>query len=137
MSLFRLGLMPMLALSAMASAQPPKAATGLAGTWRNASDSVRVRIAKCGPAMCGTVVQASEKAKADAARGGTDRLVGTRLFDGFERGDDGLWYGSVYVPDIDREFDGTIEQVDANTLVGEGCLLGRLGCKTQTWKRVR
>ena len=54
----------------------------------------------------------------------------------FRREDDGLWYGQVYVPDIDKVFDGTIEQVDRNTIVGTGCLFANFGCKSQTWKRV-
>ena len=107
------------------------------GVWRNAKDSVRIRAARCGQGMCGTVISASDKAKADAAAGGTDRLVGTELFHDFRREDDGLWYGEVYVPDIDRTFDGTIELVDRDTLVGTGCLFGSFGCKAQTWKRVR
>jgi uncharacterized protein (DUF2147 family) len=112
-------------------------AQGWEGIWRNAADSVRIKVARCGRGLCGTVVQASAKAKADAAAGGTDRLIGTQLFHDFQRGDDGLWYGEVYVPDIDKQFEGTIEQVDRNTIVGTGCLFGNFGCKTQTWRRVR
>lgn len=109
---------------------------GWEGVWRNAADSVRIKVARCGPGLCGTVVQASDKAKADAAAGGTDRLVGTQLFQDFRRGDDGLWYGQVYVPDIDQEFEGTIEQVNRDTIVGTGCLFASFGCKSQTWRRV-
>ncbi|MDF2604259.1 DUF2147 domain-containing protein [Sphingomonas sp.] len=110
--------------------------SGLDGIWRNDSDSVRIRVAPCGGQLCGTVVQASTKAKADAAAGGTLQLVGTQLFSGFRRGDDGLWYGRVYVPDIGQEFDGTIDQVDRDTIVGKGCLFANFACKSQTWRRV-
>ena len=123
--------------SASTLAAPPRAATGLAGTWRNGSDSVRIRVAPCGPGMCGTVIRASEKARNDAARGGTDELVGTELFHDFRRDDDGLWYGEVYVPDIGQTFQGTIELTDRDTLVGSGCLFAGIGCKSQTWRRVR
>ncbi|QKS02275.1 DUF2147 domain-containing protein [Sphingomonas sp. CL5.1] len=109
----------------------------LTGTWRNDSGSVRIRIAPCGQGLCGRVVAASEKAVADAARGGTDRLIGTELFHDFRREDDGLWYGQVYVPDIGQTFDGTLELVDHDTIVGKGCLFAGFGCKTQSWKRVR
>jgi uncharacterized protein (DUF2147 family) len=43
----------------------------------------------------------------------------------------------VLIPDVGQTVSGTIEQTGANTLVGEGCLFGRLGCKTQTWTRMR
>jgi uncharacterized protein (DUF2147 family) len=127
-------LTPILALIALASPAQGQSASWQ-GVWRNAANSVHIRTQPCGRNLCGTVIWANEKAKADvAARGG--RLVGTQLFRDFERGEDGLWYGEVFVPDIGRSFSGTIEQVDANTLVGEGCLFGRLGCRTQVWKRV-
>jgi uncharacterized protein (DUF2147 family) len=106
------------------------------GVWRNASDSVRIRVAACGRGLCGTVVQASAKAKADAARGGTERLVGTRLFRDFRREDEGLWRGRVFVPDIAQSFDGTLELRGA-TLIGTGCLFGSLGCRSTRWTRVK
>ena len=106
------------------------------GVWRNPSNSVHIRTARCGRAMCGTVIWASPKAKADvAARGG--QLMGAQLFRDFEAAEDGVWEGEVFVPDIGRSFEGTITLEDANTLVGEGCLFGRLGCRTQVWKRVK
>jgi uncharacterized protein (DUF2147 family) len=113
-----------------------------AGTWANPSNTVQVRFAPCGRGrdaqlMCGTVIWASEQAKADAARGGSPRLVGTQLFSDFVEDEPGSWSGTVYVPDIGREVQGTITQVDARTLVGEGCLLGRLGCREQRWHRVK
>ncbi|MDR6788892.1 uncharacterized protein (DUF2147 family) [Sphingomonas sp. BE138] len=114
------------------------AADPLAGTWRNAADSVRIRVAACRgePGMCGTIVSASERAKADAAAAGTDRLVGTPLFRGFERDEDGSWAGTVFVPDIGREVDGTLHLEGRNTLVAEGCLFAGFGCKEQRWTRV-
>lgn len=113
-----------------------------AGTWANPSNTVQVRFAPCGRGadaqlMCGTVVWASEQAKADAARGGSPRLVGTQLFTDFEEEEPGRWAGTVFIPDIGREVEGTITQIDARTLVGEGCLLGRLGCREQRWRRVK
>ncbi|WP_322965571.1 DUF2147 domain-containing protein [Sphingomonas fuzhouensis] len=112
------------------------------GTWANPSNTVQVRFAPCGRGrdaqlMCGTVVWASEQAKADAARGGSPRLVGTQLFSDFEEEEPGRWSGTVYVPDIGREVQGTITQIDARTLVGEGCLFGSLGCREQRWRRVK
>ena len=133
MSVSRILVSAALVLATPATAQR---ALGWEGIWRNAADSVRIKVARCGAGLCGTVVQASEKAKADAQAGGTDQLVGTQLFHDFRREDDGLWYGQVYVPDIGQTFDGTIEQTDRNTIVGTGCLFANFGCKSQTWRRV-
>lgn len=122
----------LLALLAAAVTDP------LAGTWRNAGDSVRIRVAPCRDAagMCGTVVSASDKAKDDAAAAGTDRLVGTPLFRGFRRAPDGGWAGSVFVPDIGTAVDGTLHLDGRDTLIAEGCLFAGFGCKQQRWTRV-
>ncbi len=125
-------MLTLLALLAAAATDP------LAGTWRNASDSVRIRVAPCRgePGMCGTVVSASDKAKDDAAAGGTERLVGTPLFRGFEQDGDGTWAGTVFVPDIGREVEGTLQLDGRNTLIAQGCLFAGFGCKEQRWTRV-
>lgn len=123
------------ALALPASAQPRR--SGPEGVWRNGKDSVRIRVARCGRGLCGRVTQASPQAQDAAAAGGTERLVGTDLFRGLERDADGLWYGEVYVPDLGRAVEGSLEQVAPDTLVAEGCLLAGFGCKRQTWTRVR
>ncbi len=86
--------------------------------------------------MCGTVIWANDKAKADAKRGGTETLVGLQLFRDFHRESEGHWRGKVFVPDIGKTFSGTVVFLDENTIVGSGCLFGRIGCKSQTWTRI-
>ena len=134
----RLAYLVLLALPVGAPAAP--ASVNWTGVWRNASDSVHIRTARCGRSrsagMCGTVVWASDRARADvAARGRT--LVGMRLFSGFREGPGGLWQGRVTIPDLGRELTGTILVKDRDTIVGRGCALGGLACKTQRWTRVR
>lgn len=122
-------------LAALAVATPASAQT-LTGTWRNPGDSVRIKVAPCGRALCGAVVSASDKAKADAAAGGTPRLVGTQLFRGFVRSGEG-WAGTVFVPDMDTEVAGTLRLDGRDVLVAEGCLIAGFACKQQRWTRVR
>lgn len=126
---------PSLAISPAAAAPAASPAASPAGTWRNARDSVRIRVAPCGAGLCGTVVAADQRARGDAAAGGTDRLIGTQLFRDFRRGAGGVWQGTVFVPDLGQEFAGTLSLQGANTLVGTGCVLPVL-CKSQTWTRV-
>ena len=104
---------------------------------RNPSNSVHVRIHPCGKSRCGTVVWANDKAKADSARGGTPNLVGTELFREFREVGPKVWKGKVFVPDLNRVFTGTGTIKDQNTVVARGCLIGKIGCKSQTWTRVR
>jgi len=104
--------------------------------WRNPSNSVHVRIHACGASTCGTVVWANDKAKADSARGGTAHLVGTELFRDFHEVSSKVWKGKVFVPDLNGVFSGTGTVQDDNTIVARGCLVGNVGCKSQTWTRV-
>jgi len=105
--------------------------------WRNPQNSVHVRIHPCGKSRCGTVVWANEKAKKDSARGGTPNLVGTQLFRDFREVTPKVWKGKVFVPDLNRTFSGTGTVQDQNTVVARGCLVAGMGCKSQTWTRVR
>jgi uncharacterized protein (DUF2147 family) len=104
---------------------------------RNPSNSVHIRIHDCGKSRCGTVVWANAKAKADSARGGTPNLVGVELFREFREVSPKVWKGKVFVPDLNKVFTGTGTVKDANTIVARGCLFAGVGCKSQTWTRVR
>lgn len=121
---------------APASAGAPPTAP-IASEWRNPGNSVHVRIDQCGGAVCGTITWASDKAKADAARGGTTQLIGTRLFRDLKPAGPGKWSGKVFVPDIRQTFSGTIQFEDGDKMVGKGCVLFGIICKSQTWSRVR
>lgn len=105
--------------------------------WRNPKNSVHLRVHPCSESRCGTVVWANAKAKADSARGGTPNLVGTELFRDFKEISPKVWRGKVFVPDLNRVFIGTATVKDSNTLVARGCLVGKLGCKSQTWTRLK
>jgi uncharacterized protein (DUF2147 family) len=104
---------------------------------RNPSNSVHVRVHPCGKSRCGTVVWANDKAKADSARGGTPKLVGTELFREFTEVSPKVWKGKVFVPDLNKVLTGTGTVKDQNTIVARGCLFAGMGCKSQTWTRVR
>lgn len=106
------------------------------GTWSNPKGSVHVRAEPCGKNMCGVVVWANEKAKADALRGSGQPLVGQRLFRDFVPAGKNVWRGKVFVPDISKTFSGTISLLDENRAEGKGCLLGNIGCKSQIWTRI-
>lgn len=123
-------------LAAVLAAAPLHAASPVTGTWRNPAGSVEVAMAPCGVRLCGTIVWASDKAKDDAGRGGTDQLIGTQLFRGLEADGPGHWTGEVFVPDLGSTVAGTLTQIDARTLDVAGCVIPGLVCQTQTWRRI-
>lgn len=106
------------------------------GTWQNPSGSVRIRAERCGDQVCGIIVYANDKAKADARRGGTDPLIGTQLFEEFTARGPREWRGRVFVPDMNRRVTGTATLVSENTIRVEGCA-ARVICRNQVWTRVK
>lgn len=131
------------ALTGAAMAVTPLAATAsgkgisalVQSEWRNPSNSVHIRLTPCGgDRMCGTVIWASEKARADARKGGTDKLVGADLFREFRRVGPGQFKGKVFVPDMNRTFSGHM-RIEGDSMIGKGCVLGII-CKSQTWTRI-
>jgi uncharacterized protein (DUF2147 family) len=121
-----------LALPAAAAAQP----SPVEGVWRNPKNSVHIKIQPCGDLLCGYVVWASEHAKEDAKKGGTEKLVGSQLLRNFAPSKTGTWKGKVFVPDLNATFSGSAELVDSNTLKARGCLFAGIACKSQNWKRI-
>lgn len=127
-------IVPLLAFAtSMAVAAPPARYR----TYRNPSNSVHIRPQPCGAKICGVVVWANEKAKADAAKGGTPRLIGQQLFKDFTPDGPNRWKGSVFVPDINKTFSGHVTRTSPTTLKGSGCLMGKMGCKSQEWTLVK
>lgn len=121
----------LLALATMAVA----ADAPIQGKWKNPSGSVVVAIGPCGDAWCGTVASASDGAKADARRGGTATLVGTRLMTGFKPAGADKWRGRLFIPDMNHRSKAELRIVGADKLKVTGCMVGRMICKSQMWTR--
>ena len=111
-------------------------AAPIEGNWINPSRSVTVRIAPCGQSLCGRVVAASAKARGDAAAAGTGRLIGTPLMSDLEPIGEGAWRADIFVPDRNVHAQGELHLTGPRTLDVQGCAMGGLICKTQTWTKV-
>jgi uncharacterized protein (DUF2147 family) len=124
-----------LVLLAMAVPVTAAAEAALDGHWKNPKGSVVVRVASCGDAYCGIVVQASDKAKATARKGGTPNLIGTRILSAMKPVGDGTFKGQVFDPKRNIHAPATIRLLGGSTLVVRGCVLSII-CKEQRWTRV-
>ena len=113
-----------------------------AGTWT--TPKARVRISDCGAGLCATILSLKEptdesgKAKVDrnnpdAAKQGRT-IVGISVLTGMAPAG-GQWRGQIYNPEDGRTYKAYMTEEGANTLKIQGCALGGLVCKTQTWKR--
>jgi uncharacterized protein (DUF2147 family) len=131
----------LLSATAAASAQadapdPSRAGAPWSGTWTNMNNTMHVRAARCGDAMCGTVVWADDKTKADIAEKGRT-LVGTQVFRNFRQTGPNEWKGQVYVPAIDKTITGKIQLTDGESITASACVFGFVGCETRHYKRIR
>jgi uncharacterized protein (DUF2147 family) len=116
------------------------------GTWHTEEAKAMVRIAPCGPALCGTIIALKEpndatgKPKTDqnnADAGLRSRpVIGVLIVLGMKpSGTANKWSGQVYNAEDGKTYTGNITLQDANTIKLEGCILGGLVCKAQTWTR--
>jgi uncharacterized protein (DUF2147 family) len=118
------------------AAVPVSAQASVEGRWTNPKRSVVIEVARCGPAWCATVVAASAKAKANARKGGTDNLIGTRILTGARPVGNGIYKGRGFIPRRNIHAPATIRQRGPNVMEVEGCALAGLLCKEQRWTRV-
>jgi uncharacterized protein (DUF2147 family) len=136
-----------LALAALALARPA-AAADISGVWLTNTGDAQIRMARCGAAMCGTIVWLKEpkdpatgKPHVDAKNPDPAKrshpLLGTVVAIGFRPSEDGgaKYVGSFYDADDGHTYRGSIAPAGDNELRVEGCLL--MFCQTQTWTRVR
>jgi uncharacterized protein (DUF2147 family) len=127
------------ALFAFAAALPftAQAQAALEGQWRNAKDSVTVKVVPCGGAWCANVVDATAKAKAGARRGGTPNLIGTRILTGLRPAGDGTYKGLAFDPKRNIRVPATVRVLGPNAITVRGCAIaGMFICKEQRWTRV-
>lgn len=127
-----------IALIALAAAVPVTASAqaALEGHWKNPKGSVVVRLSSCGDAYCGVVIEASDKAKASARKGGTPTLIGTRILSGMKPTGAGTFKGLVFDPKRNIRAPATVRLLGPSTLVVRGCVLSGIICKEQRWTRV-
>lgn len=106
------------------------------GQWRNPQGTVIVALGPCGDALCGVVQWASESAKADARRGGTDPLVGTEVLSQFRPKAPDRWRGRLFVPDLDKRPKAEMRLLGPDRLKVTVCGAVGLVCRSQVWERL-
>jgi uncharacterized protein (DUF2147 family) len=78
---------------------------------------------------------ASDSAKADARRGGTEELIGTEVLSHFAPAAPGRWRGRLFVPDVNKRPKAEMQLVGRDQLKVTVCGAIGLVCKSQVWAR--
>ena len=132
----------------LAALTPPCAALAAdpTGTWLTEAGKSRVKIVRCGNALCGTIVWLREPNDPNTGKPKTDfrnqdatrrnrAMVGIEIVLGMQpSGTSDKWTGEVYNPEDGKTYSGSLTMTGANELSLAGCVLAVL-CKSQTWTR--
>ena len=119
-----------------------------AGTWLTQTGGSRIRVADCGGALCGTIVWLKEPNDPDTGKPKTDKnnsdaskrdrpLLGVQIVLGMKPDGADKWKGQVYNAEDGKTYSGNLTYSGGDTLQLQGCALGGLICKGQTWTRVK
>jgi uncharacterized protein (DUF2147 family) len=125
----------------------PAFAADPSGTWLTEQGTSRIRITNCGGALCGTIVWLKEPLDAETHQARLDKanadstkrsrpLMGVAIVIGMKPSGTDKWAGQVYNAEDGKTYTGYITMQGATALKLEGCALGGLVCKAQTWTRV-
>ena len=126
----------MILLGALSFVAAQATAIPISGDWTNSARSVVVQVAPCGSAICGTVKWASENAKNDARRAGTQSLIGTEVLHEFKPVRPGHWRGSLFVPDRKLRSRAELIEIGPDRVRIRACTAGGLLYKSKAWDRV-
>jgi uncharacterized protein (DUF2147 family) len=114
-----------LACGGMASAEP-------IGLWRD-KDGTTIRVARCGAALCGTIVSLKTRLDPETGKPWTDKhnlnearrtrpLAGLQVFIAMRRSAPGKWSGRLYDSDSGKSYDGHLIEASPGSLRVEGCV---------------
>lgn len=117
-----------------------------AGTWLTQTGTSRIRIGDCGGALCGTIVWLQEPNDPETKKPKTDKnnsdaskrnrpLIGVQIVLGMKPAGTDKWTGQVYNAEDGKTYSGNLTYSGGNSLQLQGCALGGLVCKGQTWTK--
>lgn len=111
------------------------------GDWVRPNGVSKIRISACGKALCGKLIwlksPRNDTQNPDVSKR-TRPLVGVQIVQSMKpTGQDNQWKGKVYNAEDGKTYTGFIELTSSNRLKLEGCVMGGLICKGETWTRVK
>jgi len=130
-------------LSVFAATRVP--AAELIGTWLTQQGDAHIRVAKCGKALCGTVVWLKDAVDTKTGQPPVDdknpdpgkrsrKILGIQIF-AMEQNATGSWTGGIYNSDDGKTYDGRLSPQGEDGLEVQGCA-GSL-CGSEVWTRTK
>lgn len=121
----------------------PALAAEPTGTWLVQNQDARIRVARCGKSLCGTIVWIKDAIDARTGQTPVDdknpdsskrtrKIVGLRIFAMASDGNGG-WSGGIYNSDDGQTYNGKLVLRSAEQLEVQGCA-GPM-CGSETWTK--
>jgi uncharacterized protein (DUF2147 family) len=98
------------------------------GDWQTEGNTGTVRIERCGPALCGYLL--------NLASGAKDDVKGDTILINMKPKSDMVWSGNIYSRSSGHIYYSTMTMKGTNTLRVEACALGRFFCSGNDWTRI-
>jgi len=119
----------------------PAFAADANGTWARPNGASQIKIYSCGANLCGKIAwlksPRNDTQNPDASKRGRP-LVGVQIIRGMKPTKKaGQWKGKLYNAEDGKTYTGYVQLNGANKMKLEGCVLGGLICKGETWSRVK
>jgi uncharacterized protein (DUF2147 family) len=96
------------------------------GIWLRDTGASKVRLSRCGDAICGNIVWLKQGADPKAK-------VGQRVFFDMKPSGSNTWAGRAFNPEDGKTYTGKMT-LSGNTLTTAGCVMSVI-CKSATWTR--
>jgi uncharacterized protein (DUF2147 family) len=117
-----------LATAALLAIGPAPAAADPSGTWLRENGGARVRMAKCGDAICGTITWLKDPAN-------TKSKVGQRVFFDMKPNGADAWAGKAFNPEDGQTYSGKIT-LSGSSMTTAGCVASGWICRSVSWSKV-
>ncbi|HVP84263.1 MAG TPA: DUF2147 domain-containing protein [Rhizomicrobium sp.] len=132
-----------IALAALAFG--PAEAAGANAVWLSNDGQARIKVEPCGANLCGTIVWLADPLDPSTGKPKLDKnnpdsslrsrpVLGLQMLEA-KPDHDGQWQGTIYNGKNGKTYAVTIHVEDAALKI-EGCAMGGVFCRTQTWTRV-
>jgi uncharacterized protein (DUF2147 family) len=129
----------------VAPAAMAQAAADPTGTWLTQAGDARVRVTRCGGALCGTIVGLRDKIDPATGKPAVDdknpdpalakrSMIGLHLFIDMKPAGPNKWSGQIYNADDGKTYASNVSVAGPDSLKVEGCV-GAL-CGGENWSRV-
>src|SRR5215471_18262700 len=116
------------------------------GTWLTEGGASRVKVVDCGGALCATIIWLKEPNDPETGKPKTDKnnpdaakrsrlMIGVPIIMSMKPNGPNKWSGNGYSPKDGRNFTGSFTEQGPNSGRLEGCALGGLICKGESWTR--